>query len=90
MFENVICKMVAIFILTKRQCDDKGTVKHRFRKTSNISRTLVGKKIVDHSDKVGAARSSFSAQYLASMDWTKTTARRDNEHLKFVIWCDLY
>ena len=26
-----------------------------YRKTSNISRTLVGNKIVDHSDVVGAA-----------------------------------
>ena len=28
---------------------------HEYRKTSNISRTLVGKKIVDHSDVVGAS-----------------------------------
>ena len=38
---------------------------HTYRKTSNISRTLVGNKIVDHSDvvgasPVGAASSSFS------------------------------
>ena len=26
-----------------------------YRKTSNISRTLVGKKIVDHSDVAGAS-----------------------------------
>ena len=43
-----------------------------YRKTSNISRTLVGNKIVDHSDVVGASpvgaaptTSSFSSQYLA-------------------------
>ena len=31
------------------KCDEK------YRKTSNISRTLVGNKIVDHSDVVGAS-----------------------------------
>ena len=29
--------------------------KDEYRKTSNISRTLVGNKIVDHSDVVGAS-----------------------------------
>ena len=33
----------------------KETVKHIYRKTSNISRTLVGNKIVDNSDVVGAS-----------------------------------
>ena len=28
---------------------------HNYRKTSNISRTLVGNKIVDNSDVVGAS-----------------------------------
>ena len=38
--------------------------------TSNISRTLVGNKIVDHSDVgVTPTTSSFSAKHLASMDW---------------------
>ena len=31
-----------------------------YRKTSNISRTLVGNKIVDNSDVVGAAPTSWS------------------------------
>ena len=41
-----------------------------YRQTSNISRTLLGKKIVDHSDVAGAAptTSSFSTLNLASMD----------------------
>ena len=36
--------------------------KYMYRQISNISRTLVGNKIVDHSDVVGAAptTSSFS------------------------------
>ena len=52
-----------------------------YRKTSHISRTLVGNKIVDNS---------FSTQYLASMDGAKTTARLYKKHLNFGIWCDLY
>ena len=57
----------------------------------NIIGTLVGYKIVDHSP-IGAApnASSFSTYHLASVDWAKTTTRRDEKHLSFVIWCDLY
>ena len=56
--------------------------------TSNISRISVANKIVDHSDVVGASpvgaaptTSSFSTYHLASMDWAKTTARRDENIL---------
>ena len=69
-------------------------VKYRYRQISHISCTLVGNKIVDHSDVVGASpvgaaptTSSFSTYYLASIDWAKTTARRDEKHLNFMIWC---
>ena len=48
-----------------------------YRQTSNISHTLVGNKIVDHSDVVGTSpvgpaptTSSFSKD-LASTDWAK-------------------
>ena len=65
--------------------------------TSNISRTAVGNKIVDHSDVVGASpvgaaptTSLFSTNHLASVDWPKTTAMRDEEHLSFEIWYALY
>ena len=68
-----------------------------YRKTSNIRCTLVGNNIVDHSDVVGASpvgaaptTSSFSAQYLASMEWAKTNVRRGKKYLKFRIWCALY
>ena len=65
-----------------------------YRQASNISPALVGNKIIDHSDVVGAspvvATSSFSTQHLASIDWAKTTTRRDEKHLKFGIQCDLY
>ena len=62
--------------------------------TSNISCTLIGNEIFDHSDEVGASpvgaaptTSSFSAWRLASMDWPKTTARQDEKHLSYGIWC---
>ena len=65
--------------------------------TSNISYTFVGNKIVAHPDVVGASpvgaaltTSSFSTQHLASMDWAKTTARRDEKHLDVGIRCVLY
>ena len=68
-----------------------------YRKTSSISRTLVGNKIVDNSDVVGAApvgaaptTSSFSTEHMASMDRAKTTATGDQKYLSFVIWCNLY
>ena len=64
---------------------------------SNISRTLVGHKIVDHSDVVGASpvgaaptTSSFSTKHLASRDSGKKTARQYDNLLSFVIWCVLY
>ena len=56
---------------------------HYYRKTSNISCTLVGNIIVDHSDVVGASpigaaptTSSFSTWHLASRDSAKTVARQ--------------
>ena len=68
-----------------------------YRKTSNISRTLLSNKIVDNSDEVEASHvgaapttSSFSTSHLAPMDWARTIARRYKKHLSFGIWCDLY
>ena len=68
-----------------------------YRQTSNISHTLVDKKIVGHSDVFGAspvgaapATFSFSTRHLASMDWAETTARRDEKHLSVGIWGVLY
>ena len=67
------------------------------RQTSNIKRTLVGNKIVDHSDVVGASpvgaaptMSSFPTKHMASMAWAETIVRWDEKHLSFGIWCDLY
>ena len=55
-----------------------------YHRTSNGRRTLVGNKIVAHSDVVGASpvgvasnASSFSTEHLASMVWAKKTAREE-------------
>ena len=63
-----------------------------YRQISNIRRTLVENKITDHSDVVGASpvgaaptTSSWWTQHLASMDWTKTTTRRNEKHFSFDI-----
>ena len=68
-----------------------------YRKTSNISGNLVGNKIVDHSDVVGASpvvaaptTSSFSTWQLASRDSAKKAARQYENLLSFGIWCALY
>ena len=62
--------------------------------TSNMGHTLVGNKIVDHSDIFGASpvgaaptTSSFWTQHLAAMDWANTTARGNVKHLSLGIWC---
>ena len=49
----------------------------------------MGNKLVDHSDVVGACptTSSLSTEQLASLDWAKTTTRRDEKHLSFGMWC---
>ena len=69
--------------------------KKNYHQTSNISRTLVGNYIVDHSDVVGAAPAGDAPttsewSTMASINCAKTSARRDENHLSFVIWCVLY
>ena len=68
-----------------------------YHKTSNISRTLVGSEIVDHSDEVGASpvgaaptTSSFSTWHLASRDSAKKAARQYENLLSVEIWCVFY
>ena len=68
-----------------------------YRKTFNIRCTLVGNKVVDHSDVVGASpvgaapiTSSFSTWHLASRDSAKTAARQYENLLSVGIWCALY
>ena len=64
-----------------------------YPKTSDISYTLFGNKIVyqsyvDGTMLVGAAptTSSFLTEHLASTDCVKTTARWDDKHLSIGIW----
>ena len=72
------------------------TMKDKCHQTSNISYTLIG-NIVGYSDVVGAlpvgaapTTSSFLTEHLVPRDWAETTARRDENHLSFDIWCDFY
>ena len=72
--------------------------RHRdYRETSNIRRTLVGNKIVDHSDIVGASpvgaaptTSSISTKHLVPRDSAKTAVRQYDNLLCAGIWCTLY
>ena len=68
-----------------------------YPKISNLRRTLVGNKIVDHSDVVGASAvgaapttSSFSTSHLASRDSTKEAAKHYENHLRVRICCVSY
>ena len=67
-----------------------------YRKTSNIRRTLIGNKIIDYSDIVGASpvgaaptTSSFLTSHLASRDSAKTVARQYDNFLGVGI-CEAY
>ena len=40
--------------------------------------------------KAGKACYALPEQIWASMDWAETTARRDEKHVSFRTWCDLY
>ena len=68
-----------------------------YRQISNTGRTLVGNKFVDHSNVGGSsvvgaapATSSISTWYMASMDWEKTPASREEKPWSFGIWCAIY
>ena len=104
-YNGLRCSLPYTFISNKLNtpCNDRYLRTHRVRwgketyQTSNISRTLVSNKIVDHSEVVGTSpvsaaptTSSFSTSHLASTDWAKTTAWRDERHLSYGIWSVLY
>ena len=94
-YENFVRKLAAI--LSWPQCVNwlaPGRCDTNYCQTSNISRTLLEYRIVDHSDVVGAppvgaapTTSSFSTNPLVSLDREKTTARRCKNQLSFLIWC---
>ena len=98
---NVLMKIINIIEHLECGMGQKGLLDHmyisEYLQTSDISLTLVGNEIVDHSDVVGAApvaaaptTSSFSPEHLASMAWAKTTTKWHEKHLCFVIWCHVY
>ena len=100
------CTKPSIYVLLQNNSPHKGlvmsskNVQHKYRvyrKISNIRRTLVGNKIVDHSDVVGASpvgaaptTSSFSTWHLASRDSAKTAASQYENLLSVGMWCALY
>ena len=91
--QNCYIRKPCCIVSSKSMKTPFANCKWYYPKTSDISHTLVGNEIVDHPDvveawPVGAAptTSSFLTWYLASMDWAKTTPRRDEKHLSF---CDL-
>ena len=80
-----------------KKCTPRVKGNDSWRALSYIRHTSAGNKIFDRSDVVGAlpagtapTTTSFSTLHLASLDWAKTTARWDENHLNFVIWCILY
>ena len=52
---NLQAKIGPYFLVTRVELPGLQLVSLLYRKTSNISRTLVGNKIVDNSDVVGAS-----------------------------------
>ena len=68
-----------------------------YSQISNISCSLVGIELGDHSDIVGPlpvrtapTTSSFPTLLLVPMDGVNTTARQDENHLFSGIWCPLH
>ena len=91
---NIVNAMVTVD-LVKQGANASAAIILTYRQTSHIRRTLLGNKIVDHSDVVGAppfisAPTTFSTWHLASIYCTKTTTWWDEENLSFQIWCVLY
>ena len=79
--------------MLKLSSNDQAKQDKTYHQTSNISHILVGNKIVDHSDVVGAspvfatpATSSFSTEHLASMVWAKNTAKQGKNHVWDLLW----
>ena len=68
---------------------------YHYCQSSNISHTLAGNKLADHSDVVGASpvgaapiTSSLSTGFKS--DCPMTTVRQEEKYYSFGIWCSLY
>ena len=57
-----------------------------YRQISNISRSVEGNKLAEHSDVVGSNYIFIQTKHVASIYSAKTTARRDETHLSFGLW----
>ena len=84
--------VLCFIVIIPRILVDSWDLEPIYLQTSNIIHTLVGNEAVDHTNIVGAlpvgaapTTYSFSSLHLASMDWAKTTARRDEKHFKFFL-----
>ena len=74
--------------VSKPRCNE---IYKDYRKIYNISRTLVGNKIVDHTNVVEAAPTGlFLTQHMASMDWANITTGWNEKHFSFGICYVLY
>ena len=64
----------------------------KYRKTSNVRRTLVGNTIVDHSDVVGAGSNYIFILDLSSgfKGFGKDSCKTVREFFSGEIWCILY
>ena len=97
MFDIIVCNVVITSAEGEMWVDLGRKNNNKTPQTCDIRGTLVGNKIVYHSDVVGAlpvgaapTTSAFLTYHLASIDCVKTTARQDKNHLSFGVWCDLY
>ena len=66
----------------------KGPGEYEYRQTSNIRRTVVGNKIVDHSDVVGVSPVGAAPTTFSLSIW-HLASRRDEKHFSFGI-CAFY
>ena len=85
---------IALYMHFLRDKNSRGyidsTIYYRYRQICTISRTLLGNKLGDHSDVIGASpvgafptASSYLSYHLASRDLAKATTRWDENNLRF-------
>ena len=87
----ILTSLFVLLMLSVKSSNELHYQLKSYHQTSNISRTLVGNRIVDHSYVVGASLEHrlsavlrmhrHSRLHTTSIDCSKTTARRDEKHL---------
>ena len=90
--------LVNIDSLSTRSVGNATQTRQSYRQVSNINRTLIGNKIVDHSDVVGASPYRRCSNYIFILNLTpgfiglgiEKTTRQYEKHLSFGIWWGLY